>query len=359
MLGGIYLARHAPAVLPSPTPGERCPRIARSEQLGARLIATIEPDHIGHADLFRTGGDSFNRVARRHLAFLHHREINPGSAALPEPFHHVRPPESYSQLEARHARLRHLQHSRAHAELISDRDTVLGDTLGGQVLTEPTVRELESRQLLLPIAVMLPWIAVNRLIRPTVYRQIGLPVSLDIVPAHGDSAFDRRFEDARQHGGTVCRHLPRSSHIDRNNTHKYDCWVGNPARGRPFRRLHPSVGSAPFQGDIGGWTVKSTPPAYRAATGANGQLRPMVGRMQYPPPENPDSLPLRIEKQAAIPSTVIDHSALRARPAGARHVPPNAPQNASGKFPRTGSNRAGSGSGLPRNSPKNRRSDRI
>src|ERR1700740_3598844 len=84
------------------------------QHLGAGLLTTVKPDHIGHADLFGIPRGSFNRVACRYVTFLGYREVNPGSPAEPEPFHHIRASKPDSKLVTRHSRLRHLQHRGTH-----------------------------------------------------------------------------------------------------------------------------------------------------------------------------------------------------------------------------------------------------
>jgi hypothetical protein len=130
------------------------------------------------------------------------------------------------------------------------------------------------------------------------------------VPAHGHSAFDRRFEDARQYSLMVSRHLPWSTHIDGENSHtRYlftQGWDRRPSTSRP-----PSV-------------RRSKPQAFRAASnrpstafggGPNEVHAARKSRYAAAPHRRMD----------AIPSTT-HRSGARDRPAWGVPVPPTVPR---------------------------------
>src|SRR5207248_3718759 len=100
------------------------------------------------------------------------RKVDPGPAAKPKPFHHVRPTKSDTQLKAGHAGLSCLQHRRADPELLSDVDRVLHKAFSCQILPERSIREIHFGQLLAPELVMLLRVRIHSLIGAAVHSEV-------------------------------------------------------------------------------------------------------------------------------------------------------------------------------------------
>ena len=77
---------------------------------------------LDHRDLLVVSCDAFPQISRADFAFAQDGQIKAAATARMKTFRHVRTPESYAEFVARHARLRHLDHRSADAELIADVD---------------------------------------------------------------------------------------------------------------------------------------------------------------------------------------------------------------------------------------------
>src|SRR4051812_24602762 len=96
---------------------------------------------------------------------------------------------------------------------------VLEHALRGQVLTEGAPRELNAGDFLVPERVMLRRVGIDRLVRSTVNRQIGLLVALDVQPRDANAARDGCLEDRCTDGLASPLHFAWQSDVDRQNCH--------------------------------------------------------------------------------------------------------------------------------------------
>src|ERR1700694_2282251 len=181
-----------------------------------------------------------NSVARGHLAFLRHAQVEPGSAALQEPLHHVRTTETDRQLEAGHARLGDRELRRTNPQPVPDANCVLEQTLSREVLSEGAPGERNTGKVLAPEGEMLRWVDIYGLVDPAVHGEVGLPVanyveSIDQYPAGYGS-----LEDRSRYGFAAPLNLARKPDVYRTHLHyAKSCIKTSPYH--PIERKEPSL----------------------------------------------------------------------------------------------------------------------
>src|SRR5205823_8198913 len=104
-------------------------------------------------------------------------KVEPGATTLQKPLHHVRTVEANAKLKAWHPRLGHHELSRTDAKPIANVKAFLKQARGREVLAEDAPGEIHARKLRAPEREMLRWIGVNRLIDPSVHRQVRLLIA--------------------------------------------------------------------------------------------------------------------------------------------------------------------------------------
>ena len=76
---------------------------------------------LDHRDLLVVSSDAFPLISRTDFTFAQDRQIKTAASACMKTFWHVMPHESHTEFEARHARLRHLDHR---VPFVADQETV-------------------------------------------------------------------------------------------------------------------------------------------------------------------------------------------------------------------------------------------
>src|SRR6266851_2613020 len=79
--------------------------------------------------------------------------------------------------------------------------------------------QVNIRELPTPVWVMLRRICVRRFARSTVNGQVGLPIAVEVEPAHFNPSRKRLFEDTCGNRATLPGCLARKSGIDRDQLH--------------------------------------------------------------------------------------------------------------------------------------------
>ena len=75
---------------------------------------------------------------------------------------------------------------------------------------------------MVPVVVVLGWIAVNSLVLASVNNEVGLTVAVQIEFAQSDPAFDRLLEDPSRYSHAMPRYFSRESYVDRDQLHKVE-----------------------------------------------------------------------------------------------------------------------------------------
>jgi hypothetical protein len=97
-------------------------------------------------------------------------------------------------------------------------DGFLGQAFGRQVFAEHAERQFAA-QPLPPRAVVLRRIGIDRLVGPPVDREVGLGVSVEIVPAERQGRSDRYLEDPRDDRLSLPVDRARKADIHRDHSH--------------------------------------------------------------------------------------------------------------------------------------------
>jgi hypothetical protein len=114
---------------------------------------------------------------------------------------------------ARHAWLRYFKFSAADAVSIADAYLVIGKPLDGKVFSELTESKIAAAQKAFPVMVRVHLVNEHGAILPTVTRQIGLRIALNIESAHHSSFVHWRFPDGRSNRLSVPCHIARKTNI--------------------------------------------------------------------------------------------------------------------------------------------------
>src|SRR2546422_3587371 len=142
--------------------------------------------------------EKFDRVSRGHIALFVDREVKSRAAAREEPPHHVQPPEPDPELVAGHPRLRHLQHGRADAQLVSDPEGPLVETFRREILTERSPGKVGPSEFAPPERIVFARIGVDGLRGTSVDGWVRLAVTDAAGSPDPDAAFHRLLEDRRR-----------------------------------------------------------------------------------------------------------------------------------------------------------------
>ena len=152
--------------------------------IGVSVMVKDEPQHVGYRNSTLVLGDPLDPVARAHHAFLTNGEVDPRVTDMEEGLDHGRVAEAETELEAGHARLCDDQPRSSDAEHVADMDRVFDQSLGREVLAEDAVAQLtvEPRP---PGGIVLGRVSVNRLVWSAVDGQVGLGITVEVMPCRG------------------------------------------------------------------------------------------------------------------------------------------------------------------------------
>jgi len=114
---------------------------------------------------------------------------------------------------ARHARLCHFKYCITNAVSITDTDLVIRKSFDREVLSELTEAKITAAQKVLPVMVRLYLVNEYRTLLPTVTREIGLRVAIDIELARHPPSLNREFPDCCSDSLAVPLHFPWKTDI--------------------------------------------------------------------------------------------------------------------------------------------------
>src|SRR5580693_4594176 len=96
---------------------------------------------------------------------------------------------------ARHAWLRYLKLSTTDAVSIADAHLVVRKSLDGEIFSELAESKIVAAQKALPVMVRIHLVDEYGAVLPSMTRQIGLRIALNIKSAHHSPSFNWRFPD--------------------------------------------------------------------------------------------------------------------------------------------------------------------
>jgi hypothetical protein len=149
--------------------------------------------NIGHADAFRTVNSFYNFIVCTDISLLQYAKIKSGSVMFYEEGGHARFIHADSHAEARHAWLRYFKFSTTDAVSIADAHFVIGKSLDGEVFPELAESKIVAAQKALPVMVRIHLVNEYGAVLPTVTREIGLRIALNIEFAYHSPSINWRF----------------------------------------------------------------------------------------------------------------------------------------------------------------------
>jgi hypothetical protein len=151
--------------------------------------------HFGHGDSLWTVSDLYNVIAGAYFSLFQHAKVKPRPSMGYEKRRHTRFIHADANAVARHARLRYLKFSTADAVSIADAHLVIGKSLDGEVFSELAESKVAAIQKALPVVVRIHLVDEYGAVLPSMARQIGLRIPLNIESAHHLPSINRRFPD--------------------------------------------------------------------------------------------------------------------------------------------------------------------
>jgi hypothetical protein len=140
--------------------------------------------NVGDTDSLWTFSDFYNFIARPNFSFLQHAKVEPWSVMRNEQGCHPRFIHANADAVARHAWLRYFKFSTTDAVSIADAHLVIRKSLDGEVFTELTESEIVTAKEVFPVMVRVHLIDEYGAVLPSVARQVGLRITLNIEFAH-------------------------------------------------------------------------------------------------------------------------------------------------------------------------------
>src|SRR5579859_7097332 len=104
---------------------------------------------------------------------------------------------------------------------------MLTQPLYREVLTKLPIVKSQIWELALPLWVMLNRVQIDRLVRPTMNREIGLLISVQIEAPNGDARRHGLLINGRGNQVPIVLHLTRETYIDGYYTHSERLSLGN------------------------------------------------------------------------------------------------------------------------------------
>jgi hypothetical protein len=154
-----------------------------------------ESVNLGHGDSLWTVSNFCNVIAGHQLFPLATREsrilvCDVLRAGLPSRFIHAN-----TDAVARHAWLRYFKFSTTDAVSITDAHLVIRKSLDGEVFSELAESKIVATPKALPVMVRIHLVDAYGAVLPSVARQIGLRIALNIESAHHPPSINWRFPD--------------------------------------------------------------------------------------------------------------------------------------------------------------------
>jgi hypothetical protein len=169
--------------------------------------------NLGHADSLWTISNFCNVVARTNFSFLQHAKVESWSVMRYEQGCHPRFIHANADAVARYARLCYFKFSTTDAVSIADAHLVVRKSLDGEVFSELAESKIVAAQKALPVMVGIHLVDEYGAVLPSVTREIGLRIAMDIESAHYSPSINWRFPDCGSDSLAVPYHVARKADI--------------------------------------------------------------------------------------------------------------------------------------------------
>jgi hypothetical protein len=151
--------------------------------------------NLGHGDSLWTVSNFCNVIAGTNFSLLQHAKVKPWSSMCHEKRCHPRFIHADADAVARYARLCHFKYRVTDAVSIANADLVIRKSLNGEVFSELPESKIVAAQKALPVMVRIHLVDEYGAVLPSVTRQIGLRIALNIESAHHSPSINWRFPD--------------------------------------------------------------------------------------------------------------------------------------------------------------------
>src|SRR5271154_5981986 len=138
---------------------------------------------LGHTDSLRTVSNLYNLIARPNFSFLQYAKVESWSVMCYEQGWHPRFVHANTDAVARHAWLRYFKFSATDAVAIADAHLVVSKSLDGEVFSKLAESKIVAAQKALPVMIRIHLVNEYGALLPSVTRQIGLRIALNIESA--------------------------------------------------------------------------------------------------------------------------------------------------------------------------------
>jgi hypothetical protein len=172
-----------------------------------------ETVNVGHRDTLWANGDFYNVIACANFSLLQHAKVESWSVMFYEQGCHPRFIHANTDAVARHAWLRYFEFSITDAVSIADAHLAIRKSLDGEVFSELAESKIVSAQKALPVMVRIHLVDEYGAMLPSVTREIGLRIAIDIELAHLSPSSNRRFPDCGSDSFAVPCHVARKADI--------------------------------------------------------------------------------------------------------------------------------------------------
>src|SRR5438270_6554910 len=178
---GCFLRHRAGLPFPevvAPVLRERRSRNGAFQESSVVLVFRKQPVHLRDVDSPRFSAQKLERVSGSHHPFLLHGKVKSAAAAAQKSPENVTAMEFHSQLVTGNSRLADGDNGGADLQPVADVKIAFAEAFRGEVLAEHSPRQAHPGQLPAPEIVVLGRVAIHRIVRASMNRQIGLAVSI-------------------------------------------------------------------------------------------------------------------------------------------------------------------------------------
>src|SRR6202166_1516736 len=163
--------------------------------------------------------EEFKLIPGVNFSFFDDRKIEAATAATHEVLDHVIAFKFGREFKTRKPGRRYPDHSRAHAVAVSDGNGRFEEPFCSEILAEGSPGTGWIGKLGVPSGIVFGRIAVDGFVRAAVYREVGLPVAIEIGRPQHHSPFHGVFENAGFESSASPGKQTRQADVDRNELH--------------------------------------------------------------------------------------------------------------------------------------------
>jgi hypothetical protein len=164
--------------------------------------------NLGHTDPLWTVSNFDNVIACTNFSFLHYAKVETWSVMCYQQGWHPRFIHADANPVARYAWLRYFKFSTTDAVSIADAHLAIRKSLDGEVFSELAESKIVAAQKAFPVVVRIHLVDEYGAVLPSVTRQIGLRIALNIESAHHSPSINWNFPDGRSDRFAVPSHIP-------------------------------------------------------------------------------------------------------------------------------------------------------